>query len=146
MKNKGKQDDPLYRVVGAAYEKHKDQGEISPSWLATLAMVEIGFGRDLHELGYIGCHLHLRQVARYFCGKKFDPEENIEDDLFPETLQQRYPKKPTDKDSEPVYILLDLLSDDDVKYNVARLRKESSAKLKHADALEAWGRSRGKAA
>jgi hypothetical protein len=34
----------------------------------------------------------------------------------------------------------------DIDYNVDRLRREGRAKLKHADALEAWARGRFKAA
>lgn len=143
---KGKQDNRLHDAVGIAYEKYKEQGMVSPSLLATLAMAEIGFTIKMHELAYLGCHLYLRQVARSFCNKKFDPIETVEDELFPETLQQRYPKCPVDRDDEPVYILLDLMTDQDVDYNVSRLRKEASAKLRHADALEAWGRSRSYAA
>jgi hypothetical protein len=43
---------------------------------------------------------------------------------------------------EPEYVLRDIMSDGDVKYNVARLRAEASAKNQHADALEAWHRGR----
>jgi hypothetical protein len=108
----------IAEAVGAAYEKHKEAGDVSPAWLATLAMMEIEFPRELHEPGYLGCHLYLRQIARGLCGKKFDPVQAIkEDDLFPETLQQRYPKKPSKNDEEPVYRLLNLLSADDVTYN-----------------------------
>jgi hypothetical protein len=40
------------------------------------------------------------------------------------------------------YVLRDHMTDDDVTFNVTRLRSEARAKLAHADALEAWGRSR----
>lgn len=132
----------LWDAVRAAYEKNRDVAKVSPSWLATLAMEEIRFPRALHELGYMGCHLQLRQIARGFCGKKFDPVEDKQDDLFPETLQHRYPIRPKHLDDEPQYVLLHLMTDDDVIYNVARMRKTASAMLKHADALEAWGRNR----
>jgi hypothetical protein len=44
--------------------------------------------------------------------------------------------------------LLEEMSDSDIAFNVQRLRKEGKAKLKHADALEAFGldRAREKAA
>jgi hypothetical protein len=131
----------FYEIIGAIYERHKDQSEVSPSWLATAGMMEIGFGRDLHHLGYIGCHLHLRQVSRAFCRKKFDPLEST-DDLFPETLQHRYPKKPTDSDEEPKYVLLEGLLEEDVLFNIGRLEKDAHARLKHADAMRAWWRTR----
>lgn len=131
----------LYEIVSAVYEDHKDLGSISPSWLATEAIVRIDFPRSLHEVGYVGCHLQMRQIARGFCRQRFDPTETHEDDLFHGMLQQRYPAAHS-VDEEPVYLLLETLSDTDVAYNVARLRKEADAKLRHADALEAWGRRR----
>jgi hypothetical protein len=63
------------------------------------------------------------------------------DDLFRGTLQERYSRRPK-KGKEQVYILLDHLTDDDIAYNVARLRKEGRALLKHSAALEAYGRHR----
>jgi hypothetical protein len=129
----------LVAAVERAYLAHTGRPTISPSWLATEAMIAIGFPRSLHPLGYLGCHLQMRQIARGFCRQHFEPEETVEDDLFPDTLQQRYPSV-KGAGGEPIYVVLDAMSDDDVAYNVARLRKEARAKLRHADALEAWGR------
>ena len=67
------------------------------------------------------------------------PENGV---LFSGMLQQRYPCAPTESDEGPAYILLDLMSDEDINYNVGRLRKEARAKLEHADALEAYGMER----
>lgn len=131
-------DSELSNVVRVVYESHNDRPTVSPAWLATEAMAEIGFPRDLHPLGYIGCHLQIRQIARAFCRKHFDPEESVENDLFPETLQQRYPRQQKSPEQEPEYVLLDLLSRSDIVFNIDRLRKEARSKLKHADALEAW--------
>jgi hypothetical protein len=128
----------LQEVIRGVYEKRRDLAKISPSWLATEAMAAIYFPRQLHDLGYDGCHLQFRQIARSFCRQHFDPEVVVENDLFPETLQQRYPQQQTDGSQEPVYVLLDLLSQEDILFNVERLRKEASAKLRHADALDAW--------
>ncbi|MFL5253256.1 MAG: hypothetical protein ACJ8AI_10245 [Rhodopila sp.] len=135
----------LYEVVRAVYHSHCDRPTLNPAWLATEAMHAIGFARNLNEIGYLGCHLQFRQIARSFCRKHFEPAQSDEPDLFPGTLQQRYPRRPENEDEEPVYVLLDLL-DDDVAYNVMRLRKEARAKLAHADALEAWGKRRAGAA
>jgi hypothetical protein len=132
----------LYEVVRAVYHSHSDRPTLNPAWLATEAMQAIGFARDLNEIGYLGCHLQFRQIARSFCRKHFEPEQSDEPDLFPGTLQQRYPRRPATEEEEPVYVLLDLLDEDDVAYNVTRLRKEARAKLAHADALEAWGKRR----
>jgi len=88
-----------------------------------------------------------RQIARDFCRKQIENDETAErDNLFPGTLQHRYPRKPDVKGEEPVYVLRDLMTDEDVAYNVARLRDEADSKLMHADALEAWGKDRKRAA
>ena len=42
----------------------------------------------------------------------------------------------------PEYVLLDEMTDSDIWFNVGRLRKEGTAKLRHADALEAFGRDK----
>lgn len=130
----------LYHIIRQVYDSHSDRPSVSPAWLATEAMESIHFPRDLHEVGYEGCHLQFRQIARSFCRRHFDPSETVEDDLFPETLQQRYPLRPRENDEEPQYVLLDTLEEPDLDYNVERLRKEARAKLRHADALAAWGR------
>jgi hypothetical protein len=39
-------------------------------------------------------------------------------------------------------VLLDLMSDKDVEYNINRLQSEVEAKQKHVDALKAWMASR----
>jgi hypothetical protein len=134
----------LYAVIRNVCDSHKDQPSLNPVWLATEAMAVIGFTRELHELGWIGCHLQFRQIARTFCRKHFDPAEAAASDLFQETLQERYPRRDISKAAniEPEYVLLDLLEAEDIHYNIARLRAEAAAKLKHADALEAWGRRR----
>jgi hypothetical protein len=127
----------LYAVIRSICEGHRDLPSLNPVWLATEAMTVIGFDRDIHELGWRGCHLQFRQIARSFCRRHFDPTERTEDDLFPETLQERYPRREFNPSGEAEYVLRDLLTPSDIAYNVERLRREASAKLKHADALEA---------
>ena len=134
----------LHAVIASVYEKHRDRDTVSPSWLATEVMVDIDFPRELHRLGYLGCHLQVRQIARGFCRSKNEAPDGQED-LFSGTLQHRYPRAGSNKDN-PEYILLDLMSDRDVAFNVARLRAEAAAKMDHADALEAWGQARRAAA
>jgi hypothetical protein len=128
----------LYAVIRGVYERHRDQPSINPTWLATEAMVSIEFDRTMHDLGWIGCHLQFRQIARSFCRRHFDPTEAVETDLFPETLQDRYPLQVQAPGEEPQYVLLNLLNEADARFNIARLRKEAEAKLRHADALEIW--------
>src|SRR5262249_7252636 len=144
-------EDQLSAAVQRVIDKHLDVPEISPSWIATQVMVEIEFPRTLHALGYIGCHLQVRQLARHKLRRRFDPRAVIEaaieegEDLFPETLQERYPRR-SRVGEEPVYVFRTLLADDDLTYNVERMRRGGRALLKHADALEAWGTNRRRSA
>ena len=133
----------LYDAVARVYELNRGKNSISPAWLATHAMVLIRFPRRLHETGYIGCHLQMRQIARSYCRQKFDPTDTDAtlDDLFPETLQERYPVR-SRAGEEREYVLLDALTSDDAYYNVARMRRASLALQKHADALEAHIRAK----
>jgi hypothetical protein len=114
-------------------------------------MCAIKFKPELHRLGYAGCHLQVRQMARGVLRRDFDPEERVaasvegEDDLFPETLQDRYPRRGKHGE-EPVYVLREQMTGNDVGYNVARMRRGGRALLKHADALEAWDHDRPRAA
>jgi hypothetical protein len=133
----------LWDVIFAIYDKHRKQSRISPAWLATEGMVAIDFSRSTHELGYIGCHLQLRQIARQFCGQHFDPihRQAPADDLFPETLQERYPVK-TPEGEDPEYILLEEMDDDDFDFNIERMERRARSLLKHVDALRAYKRTR----
>jgi hypothetical protein len=136
----------LAAAVQTIIDANMDAAEISPAWVATEALAAIKFPRELHRLGYAGCHLELRQIARSKLRRQFDPinqaweasAETDEEDLFPETLQDRYPRRP-EKGQEPLYVLRVLMRRADVDYNVQRMRRAGRALLKHADALGAWG-------
>jgi hypothetical protein len=140
MSNAG---DQLYDVITRICERQKTYREISPIALAAEAMQAIDFPLTLHPLGHIGCEMHFREIARSTLRKRFDPTDPAqeENDLFPETLQERYPIR-RDRGEDPRYVLRKHLSDGDHAYNVARLRRSGEAQLKHADALEADGASR----
>jgi hypothetical protein len=135
--------DELSRVISELYDKNRGVKEVSPAWLATEAMAKIGFPHSLHRIGYIGCHLQFRQIARSFCRSRFEriDLDGTEGGLFPETLQERYPVRPK-SDEEPRYVLLEFLEDGDIAYNVDRMLSASEALRKHAAALEAWRRER----
>jgi hypothetical protein len=141
--------DDLAVEVQKVIDRHKAVAEINPDWVATETMQAIRFPRSLHRLGYAGCHLELRQIARSKLRRKFDPtapdEEDDGEDLFPDTLQDRYPRKHK-SGTPPSYVLRSLMTEDDIAYNVKRMRRFGAALLKHADALEEWGRGRPKAA
>jgi len=142
----GGREDKLVELVSRVIELRRTQDRISPTWIATEAMLLLDpkntTQRDL-PLVYLASHLQLRQLARELCRKSFQGDEDSkkQHELFPE-LQWRYPSARSKTLEEPEYVRLELLTDTDVDYNVARLRKEGRAKLEHADSLEAWGRQR----
>lgn len=138
-------EDELAIAVQKVIDAHAATPEISPDWIATETMLAIKFPRALHRLGYAGCNLELRQIARGKLRRKFDPTSPAdpdadEDDLFPETLQDRYPRR-RKRGQPPTYVLRDLMSRLDLEFNVKRMRRVGQALLKHADALESWGES-----
>lgn len=134
----------LTEIAARIIDLRRDQIGISPSWVATEAMLVVDPDRSSPELAYFGCHLHVRQIARSLLRAKFEPDDPHRGevhDLFPD-LQPRYPKAGSAKSEEPEYMLLEHMTLKDIDYNVARLRSEANAKLHHADALEAFGQSR----
>jgi hypothetical protein len=129
----------LVEVIVKIYEKHDTEIRISPAWLATAAMRTLDRRRQSPPLVYKGCHLQLRQLARAVCRTRFEQESDTHE-MFPD-LQRRYPTK-RDEDAEPQYVLLEHLTEDDVNYNYGRLYSEAQGKMKHADALLAWWKSK----
>lgn len=124
------------------YEKRKDMAMFDPSWFATEALTELDPDLSGHDDARVLAHLHLRQIAREVLRRKFEIscDETEKHDMFPD-LQAHYPAART-KGEEPRYIKLEHMAVEDVEFNVHRLRGEAEAKLKHADALEAWWQSR----
>ena len=141
-------DHKLRELVARIIELRHGQPRISPNWVATEAMYDLDCSHRVereHPMIWLGCHLELRQIARQLLAVKYDPSKEDEDSLFKD-LQWRYPTARSATAEEPEYVLRDLMNDEDLNYNVGRLRAEARAKLDHADALEAWGRSRSAAA
>lgn len=135
----------LADLISRVIEAHRAAPRISPSLIATEAMDELdpsGMVKRGADLLWLACNLYLRQVARQQLAHRFSPKDIDSDqgELFT-GLQWRYPTARAAKD-DPVYVLLDLMTDEDVGYNVDRLRAEASAKLQHADALQAWAAKR----
>ncbi len=128
----------LRRVLLEIYEQRRDEIRISPSWLATQAMIDLDGENRSPLLVRRAAHLQLRQIARSICRKKFESDgiETEQDDLFP-ALQSRYPAAHS-SETEPEYVLLEHLTEQDAMFNVKRLRREGETKLHHADALESW--------
>lgn len=82
---------------------------------------------------------HLKQMARKMLASKYghDGEENevYQSDMFSGQLQDRYPI-PRAKGEDPVYKPRDLLTVDEMDWNIKQLRKSADARLRHADALQ----------
>lgn len=134
----------LMEIAARIIDLRRGQITISPAWVATEAMYVIDPERLGPDLEYFGCHLQLRQIARQLLRQRFEPDDqrlSAQHELWPD-LQPRYPKANSAKTEEPEYVLLEHMTSEDIDYNVARLRNEANAKLRHADALEAFGRSR----
>jgi hypothetical protein len=131
----------LAELIARVIDSRSAQSRISPGWIATEVMKDLDPERTAPELVYVGCHLQLRQIARSQLRGRYDGETGASEqhELWPD-LQARYPVMKSGE--EPEYVRLEDLTPADVGYNVARLRAEGRAKLRHADALEAWGRSR----
>ena len=144
-------EEQLYQITRDVIESHRDAPTMSPAWVATHVLCKIQFSPDLHHLGYAGCHLQLRQMARQEL-RRHDPNASVADklasgqgEMFSDTLQQRYPRR-TQPGEEPVYVLRDLLTEDDVEWNEYRMRRGGEALIRHADALRAWHGQRRSAA
>jgi hypothetical protein len=141
-----REESKLAEIVARIIDIRRAQDRINPTWIASEALKEIDPGGRSVELVRIGCHLQLRQIARAQCRKLFDDDDADAADAprFAEFtgLQWRYPTARSHDRAEPEYVLRDLMSRDDLTFNVARLRCEARSKLAHADALEAWGESR----
>lgn len=137
----------LTEIIARIIDSHGNVVSISPHWIAIEAMRLLDPEQNAPMLVYGGCNLHIRQIARSLLRKKYEPEDSDSEQhaLFPE-LQKRYPIARTARNMEPEYVLLERLNASDIDFNVARLRSEARAKLKHADALEAYGNDHSRSA
>ena len=134
----------LRELLAEVLERHQHKDSVRPSWLATETMAALDPKRTAPQLVYRAAHLQLRQMARALCRREYGEDTGdtgSQHNLFP-NLQARYPSKRTVKDADPEYVRLENLTLEDTAYNVDRLRKEGRAKLKSADALEAWAQQR----
>lgn len=131
----------LTDIVERIVDIYKGEMDISPSWVATQAMTQAGataqFQRD-KSLLYKAGHLEFRQLARGVCRKKWEEEdvESEQHELF-QGLQKRYPIA-KQMGEEPVYRLLEHLTEADLDYNINRMQAEVWEKQAHVDALKAF--------
>lgn len=130
--------DDIRNAVAKVIVENGDEGRIAASWVAHRVMTMLDPSRQSVPSVYWGCNEHVKQEAGLQLRGRYRSNE-IEDgqhDLFPE-LQKRYPQA-RKRGEEPCYVKLELMSEEDKDYNVARLRSEADTKQRHADALEDW--------
>ena len=131
----------LQDIVSAIIHRHRMESRINPSWVATESLLQLDPQKVSPEYVSISAHLQLRQIARSILRQRIEEEETAQHEMWPD-LQCRYPAARSEALSEPEYVLLEYMTEQDVAYNVQRLRREAVAKRKHAEALEAWGQKR----
>lgn len=130
----------VYQVLREKYQRLDDSGDIaiSPALLAEAAYRDLDPDEGAPLLVRWACVMELRQLARSLCRRRIEEQEQqaetVDHDLFPVTLQDRYPAR---RQEGEVYVLRAHLTAEEYDYNIARLRSEGEAKLKHADALDA---------
>lgn len=152
MSKEGQQ---LHDLVAEAIDRRRAAPRLSPTAIAEEVLGKLDAEETSHPTVWVGCNLHVRQIARGQLAKRFDPiaedGDGDEGDYQPELpelfegLQWRYPEAPKDgakRNPDQGYVLRDLMSAADVKWNVNRLRSEAAAKFEHARALEAWDEER----
>lgn len=121
-----------------------DADIVTPASLARAVQSKYRSGKLEPHIEYTSFE-HFKQLARKVLSGRLDTEsdenESYQGELFTGRLQTRYPI-PRQAGDEPAYKLLERLTDAEVKWNIRSLRKSADARLEHADALEAWHRSR----
>ncbi len=84
-------------------------------------------------------------MARKALATQFSPDSResraYQGELFSGLLQARYPI-PRKQEEEPVYKLLDTLTETECRWNIRQLRKSANARVEHADALLAYTEAR----
>jgi hypothetical protein len=137
----------LYDAVDEVISKYENDIDIGPTFISIEACKRLnGFKGSKNTDFYTGTNLYCRQIARSRCRKRWEGQADVDGDdieageikqhkLFPD-LQERYPIA-RELGEEPVYRLLEHLTDEDYKYNLSRMDKEIASKQKHRNALAA---------
>ena len=131
----------LHAACRTAILEHEGDIEIAPARIAQAAVDALDPRSKAPSLVAWGCNLTCCQIAREILRGKFDSTEDADEvqieqhPLFPD-LQLRYP---TCRPGGPKYVLLEHITQDEIDYNVSRLRASGKKRLQHANALEAWG-------
>ena len=84
---------------------------------------------------------HFKSLARRMLARQYehdsDENEAYQGDMFSGELQDRYPV-PRAKGEDPIYKHRSTLTRDELDWNISQLRKSADARLRHADALQAY--------
>lgn len=117
---------------------------LSPTTLALAVLSRLSAEPLTPKVQYASLE-HLKQMARKALAGRYEPDGAENDahqgDMFSGHLQDRYPV-PRVKGADPIYKPRDVLSADELAWNVGQLRKAAAARLRHADALQAWADDR----
>jgi hypothetical protein len=137
--------DDLISVISAIIRRQQKckEPEIIPSAVAAQALRELDPERISVPSVYAGCEMMGRRIARDCLSKiqndgdrkEFDPD-NPQQELF-DDLREYYPRK-KEKKTEPKWRRLELMSDEDIEFNIARFRAYARADNRHADALQSY--------
>lgn len=108
--------------------------------------------QDRYSTGPVEPHVqytsleHLKHMARKALAGRYEPDgeenESHQGEMFSGVLQDRYPV-PRERGADPVYKHRESMTVIELDWNVAQLRKSANARLRHADALQAWTDERG---
>jgi hypothetical protein len=113
---------------------------LSPTLLADRCYEHFAFGNEELHVRYLAIE-HAKQMARSILARRFDVdgEENeaMQGDMFSGHLQSRYPI-PVKTGEQPQYKPREALTQEELDWNISQLRKSAAARLKHADALQAY--------
>jgi len=130
--------------IAALIDAQGGEGIITPASIALALRARYGGETVDPKLAYLSLE-HLKQMARRVLSGRYsaDGEENEahQGDLFSGELQTRYPV-PRQRGEEPAYKLRELLTPDEVKWNLHSLAASADARMRHYRALEAWDQSR----
>lgn len=130
--------DKCMAIVSEAYARAitKNPRKIHPAYIAAIAYSKMDKTKRAPTLVKYAARLQLRQMATTLCRKVHEKVEATLESAQQEIwdLQANYP---VTRSGELIFIARMDMTLEDRQANISRLRKESAAKARHADALQA---------
>lgn len=128
----------LNAAINAVLIRHRSDGTIHPEVIAAAVMTEIS-----QQLKEVAANLEIRQLTRALLRRNYEDEDrdpHKKQPILPglPLVQDRYPKMPYGHG----YVKRELMTREDWRGNVDRLRGKGGKLIEHADQLEEWGRDR----